>query len=206
MVNPTFIYFVRHGHVDNPKNILYGRLPGFRLSEMGREQAQAAATALREVPFAAAFSSPQLRARQTAEIILAGRNGLEPSISPLIDELDTPYEGRPISEVAARKWDIYTGIEPQYEQPADLVARLRQFIAEVRRNYTGQPVLAVTHGDLIAFLLLWVKGFSLEPGSKEKLDTLGLADSYPATASITTFTYQTMMEDETPGLSYARPY
>jgi probable phosphoglycerate mutase len=206
MASPTSIHFVRHGHVHNPKNILYGRLPGFRLSEMGREQAQAAADVLREVPFGVAFSSPQPRARQTAEIILAGRNGLEPSISPLIDELYTPFEGRPISEMAARQWDIYTGIEPEYEQPADLVARLQQFITGVRQNYAGQPVLAVTHGDLIAFLLLWAKGLPLEPGSKEKLDTLGLGDSYPATASITTLTYQTTMANEMPTLEYVRPY
>jgi broad specificity phosphatase PhoE len=206
MASPTSIFFVRHGHVYNPQKILYGRLPGFRLSEMGREQAEAAADALRQVPFAAAFSSPQLRARQTAEIILAGRNGLEPSLSPLIDEVDNSFEGRSICDIAARKWDIYTGIEPQYEQPADLVARLQQFIAVVRRDYAGQPVLAVTHGDLIAFLLLWIKGLPPEPGSKEKLNTLGLADNYPATASITTLTYQTMMADESPALDYVRPY
>jgi probable phosphoglycerate mutase len=206
MASPTSIYFVRHGHVHNPEKILYGRLPGFRLSEMGRRQAEAAADVLRETPFAAAFSSPQLRARQTAEIILAGRNGLEPSISPLIDELYTPFEGRPISEMAARRWDIYTGIEPQYEQPADLVARLQQFIAAVRQDYAGQAVLAVSHGDPIAFLLLWARGFPLDPSSKEKLDTLGFIDSYPATASINRLTYQTAMTDEIPALEYVRPY
>lgn len=206
MTNPTSIYFVRHGHVHNPQKILYGRLPGFRLSQMGRQQAEAAAGALRQIPFAAAFSSPQLRARQTAEIILAGRNGLEPAISPLIDELYTPYEGRPISEMAARGWDIYSDIEPHYEQPADLVHRVQQFIADVRQNYAGEAVLAVSHGDVIAFLLLWVKGLPLESGSREKLDTLGLADSYPVTASIITLTYQTTMADETPSVKYVRPY
>jgi broad specificity phosphatase PhoE len=206
MTTQTSIFFVRHGHVYNPEKILYGRLPGFRLSDEGRQQAQAAANALRETPFAAAFSSPQPRARQTAEIILAGRNGLEPTISPLIDELYTPFEGRPISEAVARRWDIYTGIEPEYEQPADLVARLRQFIVEMRRDYAGQTVLAVTHGDPIAFLLLWAKGFPLEPDSKEKLHTFGFTDSYPATASITTFTYHPTAPEEAPGIEYVRPY
>jgi len=64
----------------------------------------------------------------------------------------------------------------------------------------------VTHGDLIAFLLLWIKGVSLEPGNKERLDALGLSDNYPATASITTLVYQTMAEDEVPGIGYVRPY
>ena len=68
MTTQTSIFFVRHGHVYNPQKILYGRLPGFRLSDLGREQAQAAAVALRDIPLAAAFSSPQLRTRQTAAI------------------------------------------------------------------------------------------------------------------------------------------
>ena len=41
MTNPTSISFVRHGHVHNPENIVYGRLPGFRLSDLGRRGAQA---------------------------------------------------------------------------------------------------------------------------------------------------------------------
>ena len=205
MVKPTSIHFVRHGHVHNPRRVVYGRLPGFRLSEMGREQAQAAAVALRDKSISAAFSSPQLRARQTAEIILAGRDGLTLAISPLINEIYTPFEGRPVSEMAACNWDIYTDIGPEYEQPFELVARLRQFIAEVRQNYAGQQVLAVTHGDPIAFLLLWAKGFPLEPGSKEKLATLDLSDNYPATASITTFTYNSAMAD-LPKIEYLRPY
>ena len=65
--------------------------------------------------------------------------------------------------------------------------------------------LAVTHGDPIAFLLLWAKGFPLEPGSKEKLATLDLSDNYPATASITTFTYNSAMAD-LPKIEYLRPY
>ena len=37
------IHLVRHGEVENPKGIIYGRLPGFHLSERGQRQAAAAA-------------------------------------------------------------------------------------------------------------------------------------------------------------------
>ena len=34
------VHVIRHGEVENPKNILYGRQPGWRLSERGQEMAK----------------------------------------------------------------------------------------------------------------------------------------------------------------------
>jgi broad specificity phosphatase PhoE len=39
----TTVHLLRHGEVHNPDGVLYGRLPGFRLSELGERQAVAAA-------------------------------------------------------------------------------------------------------------------------------------------------------------------
>ena len=203
---PTTISFVRHGHVHNPQKIVYGRLPGFGLSETGRQQASAAAAVCRAWNLAAAFSSPQLRARQTADIILAAHSALSLSTSPWLDEVHTPYDGYDLSEMTARNWDIYSGVGPEFEQPADLVARLRQFMNHVRQEYPGQHVLAVTHGDPIAFLILWTKSRPLQPDQKETLTSLGLADNYPQPASITTVTFQSAAADEQPSLDYVRPY
>lgn len=202
-MSQTPISFVRHGHVHNPGNIVYGRLPGFRLSEMGREQAQAAAAFLEDKPLAAVFSSPRLRARQTAEIILAAHDGLEPSVSPLIDEAHNPFDGRPVSEMVARQWDIYTGSGPEFEQPQDLLDRTRQFLAQVRRQYKGQRVVAVTHGDVIAFVQLWLNGIDPTVDNKRNLEHLG---KYPAPASITTIVYQTPDPAEMPSFEYVKPY
>ena len=41
----TRVHVMRHGEVHNPEGILYGRLPGYRLSERGQSQAQAVADA-----------------------------------------------------------------------------------------------------------------------------------------------------------------
>jgi len=208
MTTHTVIHLVRHGHVHNPQAILYGRLPGFGLSEEGREQAQAAAIALRDRPLATIFSSPMLRAWQTAEAIRGqGHDGLVVQTSPLLDEVHTFFEGRHVSEAAARDWDVYTGVGPEFEQPADILARAREFIAQVRRQYAGQHVAAVTHGDLIAFTILWARSAPLAPPTnKQTLDTLGLPDRYPVPASITTLVFQTADEAEVPGLTYTRPY
>jgi broad specificity phosphatase PhoE len=36
----TVVHMLRHGEVDNPGKVLYGRLPGFRLSELGEQMAR----------------------------------------------------------------------------------------------------------------------------------------------------------------------
>jgi len=62
----TIVHVLRHGEVENPRGILYGRLPGFRLSELGMAMAKAAAQALAERPIVRVISSPLERAVQTA--------------------------------------------------------------------------------------------------------------------------------------------
>ncbi|MEV7908248.1 histidine phosphatase family protein, partial [Streptomyces anulatus] len=40
MAETTIVHLLRHGEVHNPANILYGRLPGYHLSETGRQMAE----------------------------------------------------------------------------------------------------------------------------------------------------------------------
>ena len=72
----TTLYLVRHGEVHNPEGIIYGRLPGYGLSENGRRQLAAAAELLAgEGAIVALYSSPMQRAQESAAII-AARLGL----------------------------------------------------------------------------------------------------------------------------------
>jgi len=60
--------FLRHGEVENNKDIFYGNLAGYRLSEKGEEQAKNAANYIFEnFDIEYIYCSPLLRARQTAE-------------------------------------------------------------------------------------------------------------------------------------------
>jgi broad specificity phosphatase PhoE len=212
MLAPTRISFVRHGEVDNPQAIHYGRLPGFGLSAEGRRQAQAAAQALGDPPIVAVYASPRLRARQTARQILslrleAGLHANTPLyISQHLDEVHNPFDGQPRSVLAARNWDVYTGTVPPYEQPADVLARTLRFVAEVRSRHAGQHVVAVTHGDVITFLLLWSARQPIGPQHKRAIANLGVPDAYPAPASITTLLYRTTGVDEHPSVKYVQPY
>lgn len=202
--DPIKIHLIRHGEVHNPDQILYGRLPGFRLNENGRRQAKTAGKSLYGHPIDAIFSSPMLRARQTAGEIIAHHPDLKLRISGLINEVCTSYEGRPGAEIDARGGDVYTGGGACNEQPQDIVDRTRRFISRMGRQYPGGQVVAVTHGDVITFMVLWAKGFELTPRNKLRLLQAGYPDAYPAHASITTLTYEGAPSEEIPAISYAR--
>lgn len=204
----TRLSFVRHGRVRNPQAVFYGRLPRFGLSERGLAEARAAAELLGGEPLAAVFSSPLLRARQTArEIARARADSVGPvRLSRLLLEVKTPWEGMPSDAVRARADDVYTGAGPGYEQPFDVLARMLRFVQRVRRRFPGKHTAAVTHGDPIAFLALWAGGREVIPANKTRLAPLGIAGGYPATGSVTTLIFCSLDDPgERPVLEHRRP-
>jgi broad specificity phosphatase PhoE len=183
----TTIALVRHGQVHNPAGIVYGRRPRFRLSALGRRQATSAARALAGQSLAAVYSSPLLRARQTAAALLEKRSDLRLHVSNLIHEVRTPFEGLALAEARARGEDAYTGAGAGFEQPADIAGRARRFLTGLHRQYPGRCLAAVTHGDVIAFLVIWAAGLGLDPQRRLDMRPLGIGDGYPAAGSITYF-------------------
>jgi broad specificity phosphatase PhoE len=202
---PTTIWLVRHGSVHNPRQILYGRLPRFRLTTRGVAEARAAGQALAATRPAALFSSPLLRARQSAREILALHSGLRLRTSLLLTEVHTPFEGLPGREVDARHGDVYSGAGQAYEQPPDVLARLLAFVRRVRCRFAGRAVIAVTHGDPIVFAMLWARGLAASAGNKARLRRLGLARGYPATGSLTSLAFHSARPDERPSIEYLEP-
>jgi broad specificity phosphatase PhoE len=200
----TTVWLVRHGYVHNPNKIIYGRLPRFRLSERGLEEARAAGRMMSEMTLHAAYSSPLLRARQTAREILAFHPQLRLRQSPLLNEVFTAFEGKPSQVGDSRRDDYYTGVGPPYEQPADIVQRVLAFFENARRRHAGKNVLAVTHGDIIIFTILWARGLAPSPENKTNPHALGLKE-YPATGSLTAFIFRTDSEDELPEVRHTQP-
>ena len=205
MTAPTRISFVRHGEVHNPEGIFYGRLPGFGLSDHGRCEAQAAARALSRQRIAAVYASPLLRALETARAIHALCGDIPLDISPALSEVYCPYDGQPRPVLDAIGWDVYAGTGPPYEQPADLVARTLRFVAQVRAAHPGRHVVAVTHGDVVAFTLLWAAGWPVEAQNRRSIVRLGVTGGYPAHASIVTLLYRTADPGEHPSFEYVVP-
>ena len=63
--NRTIVHLVRHGEVDNPAGLLYGRLPDFHLSELGIQMAERVAEYFRDRDVVHLRSHPE-RAQETA--------------------------------------------------------------------------------------------------------------------------------------------
>jgi broad specificity phosphatase PhoE len=202
----TIISLVRHGLVDNPQGIVYGRLPDFNLSEEGRRQAAFAREYFEHLPIAAVFTSPILRAQQTSDIILQYHPHLNLQTSELLTEVHTSYEGKSLRELETQDWDFYDDVQPPYETPQDIFNRSIQFMEMIRDEYHQKHVVAVTHGDVIAFLMIRSQGFTVTGESKRKVFVESKTQEYPMTGSITTFAYRTAYDDAVPNYVYLRPY
>ena len=205
MTTPTTVYLVRHGNVHNPNKILYGRLPRFRLSPRGLEEARSAGRLLNGTKISALYCSPLLRTRQTAQEIRGFHPQLALRQSRHLIEVLNAFEGRLSADVDARHGDVYTGIGPPYEQPQDIVERALKFFHFARDRHAGENVVAVTHGDVIVFAMLWARGLALTPRNKANLQALGFTGGYPATGSLTAFTFRTESPRELPEVRYFKP-
>ncbi|AZI58759.1 histidine phosphatase family protein [Nakamurella antarctica] len=94
----TVVHLLRHGKVQNPDNILYGRLPGFVLADSGIEMAEAVAAHLAENNITRVSASSLERAQQTAAPIAAS-HGLTVGTDDRVIEAANQFEG---SRVAVR--------------------------------------------------------------------------------------------------------
>ena len=92
----TVVHLLRHGEVDNPDRVLYGRLPGYFLSELGERQAAASAAWLAKRDIAYLVSSPLERAQQTAGALEA-LTGLPIRTDERLIEAANQLEGRQVA-------------------------------------------------------------------------------------------------------------
>src|SRR6266850_6740728 len=96
-MSTTTVWLARHGEAHNPSALLYGRLPRVRLTGEGRRQARALADFLAPRSLAAIYSSPMLRARRTAEAVLAARSDVpRVRIDADLQEVRTGWQGEPL--------------------------------------------------------------------------------------------------------------
>lgn len=151
MSERTTVHLLRHGEVYNPDKILYGRLPGYRLSEVGREMADLAAEALAARDVVQVRSSPLERAQETAAPI-AERLGLVPVIDERIIEADNVFEGQRVSVGDGilrqpRAWrHLWNPLRPSWGEPyVDVAARMRAAVTEARRSARGHEAVLVSH-------------------------------------------------------------
>ncbi len=92
MTEQTLVHVMRHGEVDNPTGVLYGRLPGYVLSELGHKMAIAVAESVRGRDVVHVAASPLERAQQTAKPI-AAEFGLTVQTDERLIEAQNVFEG-----------------------------------------------------------------------------------------------------------------
>lgn len=126
----TTVHLLRHGEVHNPAGVLYGRMPGFRLSAEGERMARAAATALAGRDVVAVLSSPLERARQTATPV-AAEFGLEVRLDERLIEAANVFEGLTfgVGDGSLRRpshwWHLRNPFTPSWGEPyAEIAARM----------------------------------------------------------------------------------
>lgn len=150
----TIIYFMRHGEVFNPKDILYGRLPRFPITGAGREKAIKTAERMKKEKIDIIYSSPMLRARQTAEIILEA-TGARIIISNLLTEVRLLMQGMSLKDFRATvQPHIYDpGYVKKGQESVDgIIQRMNKFLIFIIKKHQGQKILVVSHGDPIVII------------------------------------------------------
>lgn len=203
----TRISLVRHGLVHNPQQVYYGRLPGFGLADLGREQAAAAGRALATESVVAVYHSPMLRAIETAAIVRSHCAVDAPLVeSALLNEIDSPYDGRTVEEMESRNWNFYGDQDSRFEQPEEILGRMLRFFGQAHELHPGEHIVGVSHADPIAFAIVWAAGLPLTAEQRKSLLECGVPDNYPAHASISTFTFADGDELELLSFEYQSPF
>lgn len=137
-------FLVRHGEVENPDRVVYGRLPGFRLSADGRAQLERTRAWLTErtsLEGARWYSSPLERAAETAEI-LAGE-GAAIRIDARLLEASSPFDGLPRRFAPHLYVGRWLDAAERPEPPARVVRRMMEVIRAAASK--GEDAILVSH-------------------------------------------------------------
>ena len=167
------LYLVRHGETDwNTERRLQGQVD-IPLNEFGRMLAVKTGKGLADIKFDVCFTSPLMRAKETAELILAGKE------TPIIDDRRiiemsfADWEGKHCSKEC---WEVPDAFQKFFDDPvnfepapegesfAQVKARTGEFLQWLynKKEYEDCNVLITTHGAALAGIINNLKGESLE--------------------------------------------
>ena len=199
MSEQTIVHLLRHGEVHNPEKILYGRLPGYRLSADGEAMAEKAAAwfAGRDVTYLVA--SPLERAQQTAQP-LARTLELPVHTDDRLIEAGNAFEGLRVGvgdgvlRAPRHWWKLRNPFRPSWGEPyVEIAARMLAAVEAARDAARGHEAALVSHQLPIWTLRLHLEGrrYAHDPRRRQC-----------ALASVTSVTYD---GDKVVGVAYAEP-
>jgi broad specificity phosphatase PhoE len=198
-MSETVVHLLRHGEVHNPDGVLYGRLPGYRLSVTGEAMALAAAEWFTGRDIAHLVSSPLERAQQTAAPI-AEVFSLPVTIDERLIEAGNAFEGLRVGvgdgvlRAPQHWWKLRNPFRPSWGEPyVEIAARMLAAVEAARDAARRHEAVLVSHQLPIWTLRLHVEGrrYVHDPRRRQ----CGLA-------SVTSLTYD---GDRITGVAYAEP-
>ena len=196
----SIVHVIRHGEVENPEKILYGRQPGWRLSQRGEEMAQVIADWSKSIDLGAVHASPLQRAHETAAPI-ARAHSLDITTDEKLIEAANIFEGQ--------KFELGSGVlkhpsswkhlvnpwKPSWGEPyEEQISRMLAAVFQVRDAAQGKDAIVVSHQLPIWILRSAIEGRRLIHDPRKRECTL---------ASVTSihFDNQAMIS----GTSYSEP-
>lgn len=194
------VHLVRHGEVDNPRKVLYGRLPGYHLSDDGRVMAKAAADFLAGRDVTLLRSSPMDRTVESAEPV-AAQFGLDLVVDERLIEPWNHFEGMTFGvgngalRRPGRHWvQLRNPFRPSWGEPyVEIAARMLAVMSDAAQAAAGHEAVCVSHQLPIWEVRRSADGRRLWHDPRRRQCAL---------SSVTSFTYS---GGQITGVSYAEP-
>ena len=163
----TIVHLLRHGEVHNPGGVLYGRMDGFHLSDLGNQMAQRIAETIGDRDIVHLRTSPLERAQETLAP-LAARLAITPQLDPRVIESGNKFQGIDFGDGAKTFLKrpgllrhMYNPFKPSWGEPYDEIAgRMMAAVHDARESAAGHEAVVVSHQ-----LPIWTTRLFLEKRS-----------------------------------------
>ena len=169
------VHVIRHGEVENPQKILYGRQPGWTLSQRGHQMAEVLGEWSKAIDLGALHVSPLQRAQETAAPIARAHSIAIHTDERLIEAANI-FEGKPfgIGDGVLKHpsaWrHLYNPFKPSWGEPyEEQIARMLAAIFDANKAAQGRDAIVVSHQLPIWILRSAVEGRRLihDPRKRE---------------------------------------
>lgn len=167
IANSKFIILIRHGELNNPRNIVYNRDNVMRaednmhLSPRGIEQMKNLGRLIEEKGFKVQniYISPEIRCQESIRYLIEGHHFSKWGIEQDLDDNYAPGPyllGMTMDQLKEIGGNVYEGPMAKryhHESPEQIVKRMRKaFDRAVLRLDIGETAILVSHGDPLAWL------------------------------------------------------
>jgi broad specificity phosphatase PhoE len=157
------VHVLRHGEVENPKKILYGRQPGWYLSSRGQEMAATLGEWSKSIDLGALHVSPLQRAQETAAPIAAAHKIAITTDERLIEAANI-FEGKSFELGSGvlkhpSSWrHLYNPWKPSWGEPyVEQINRMLAAIFAAKDAANGKDAICVSHQ-----LPIWILRSAIE--------------------------------------------